>query len=53
MSISFTLTNDHVYVAIILLSLNFFTIIIGFIFGGGARKENFHFELLDKFEKEH
>ena len=26
---------------------------IGFIKGGGARKANFHFEMLEPFDKEH
>ena len=48
-----TLPEEYNYVLLIVLTICFQTTMIGFIKGGGARKENFHYEMLEPFDKEH
>ena len=51
--IEITLTHEYGQVLLVTLTLCFYTTMIGFIYGGGARKNNFNYDNLRHFEKEH
>ena len=53
MAITVTLPSSYGYVLLMVLTWALYVTLVGFIKGGGARKENFHFELLNEFQKEH
>ena len=53
MAITVTLASSYGYVLLCALTWALYVTLVGFITGGGARKENFHFELLNEFQKEH
>ena len=51
--ISINLTREYGHVLFVTLTLCFYTTMIGFIYGGGARKNNFNYENLRHYEKDH
>ena len=53
MPITITIDSTHGICLCGVITFVFYVTMVGFIKGGGARKENFHFELLNEFEKEH
>ena len=49
MSFELTITKDYGKVLIAVLTFNLYCLFAGFVYGGGARKENFHFENVGSF----
>ena len=53
MSFELVIPKEYGKVLMVVLTYNFYCVMVGFIYGGGARMDNFNFENVGQFQDEH
>ena len=53
MTIKITLNHEYGTVLFVVLTFALYLTLVGFKYGGGGRREIFHFENMQKFQEEH